>query len=44
VAEARGYFGNPEEVERSPLVAATRRRVKAATENTSVCVNVIFKM
>jgi hypothetical protein len=37
VAEARGHFGNPEEAERPPLEAVTRRRVKAATENTSVC-------
>jgi hypothetical protein len=27
VAEARGQFGNPEEGERPPLVAATEQRV-----------------
>jgi hypothetical protein len=27
IAEARGHFGNPEEGERPPLEAATRKRL-----------------
>jgi hypothetical protein len=37
VDEARGEFGNPEEVERAPLKAVTRALANTITENAYVC-------
>jgi hypothetical protein len=37
VAEVKGDFGNPEERERRPLEAVTRRLVKTVTGDTGVC-------
>jgi hypothetical protein len=37
VVEARGYFRNPEEGERPPLEAVTRRLVKTVIKDTRVC-------
>jgi hypothetical protein len=45
VAEARRQVGNPEERERPPLEAITRRLAKTQqTENTEVCVLVKCKV
>jgi hypothetical protein len=38
VAEARGQFGNPEEGERPPLEAVTRRLVKTQQTEKTYCV------
>jgi hypothetical protein len=46
VAEARGQFGNPEEVERPPLEAVIRQRLVKAqkTEKSKLCAVVNYRV